>query len=175
MSDGIKESTLELATGDEFLDRMVRKVIKNEYEALAGAKLELFWALGRELSWWGTLKVATEELWLLSGGIDMVLHLNKALWMTLDPAGREGFLSVHLWSAEKKTGGQTVQRTAEGERQLYKKRRPTMAVAPEVIARHPALCDQLPELKQFRLAINEPEQYLLDLHAPDEADEAAAA
>lgn len=173
MSDGVKEATLGLAAGDEFLDRQLQQCIREEYPELADAAIEVLWQRAKPRSVWGQIKVANEETYLLTDGTDLVLHLNQDLWKDLDGSARLGLLSHFLWQVRAKTGGITIQQTENGERALYKKVRPSLTVAPVVIARHPALCDQLPELAAFRKAAGDPRQYLLDFSAPD-AEQIAA-
>ena len=167
MSEGVKDATLELADGDKMLDKALKSLIKGHYKDLAGATIQVFYQVSKKpLTWWGQIKVATEEIWLLSSA-DIILKLNKDLWEQLDAAAREGLLAHFLWQIEAKTGGTCVQRTEKGERQLYSARTATMKIAPEVLARHPELLSSLDELKNFKKALEDPQGYLFALNEPE--------
>ena len=174
--DGVKDPTLEPADGDKFLQRELRKLVMSHYKTLASATIQVFWAeTTKPLTWWGNVKVATEELWILAS-VDIVIQINHALWEALDPDGQKGLLAHFLWQVQAKAGTTTIQRHDKGDRNLYSARTSTMKVAPEVLARHPKLVSQLEELRDFRGAIDDPNQFLLDLEMKrTEPDDVAAA
>lgn len=173
--DGVKDPTLAPADGDKWLQKELRKLVMADYQTLASATIQVFWAeTTKPMTWWGNAKVATEELWLLAG-VDIVIQINHALWEALDPDGQKGLLAHFLWQVQAKAGTTTIQRHDKGDRQLYSARTSTMKVAPEVLARHPKLVSQLEELRDFREAIDDPKQFLLKLEHPEPEDVAAAA
>ena len=160
MADRVKEPTLELANTDEAVSRMIRKLTGDKFQELAGATFQIFKHVGAQpFTWWGLCKVASEETWLMAK-CDIIIQINHDLWLKLSERAREGLLAHFLWRVQKKTGGTSVQRHDDSDRQLYSRRTPTLKVAPQVLAWYPELNAEVEELANLKRALDNPQQFL---------------
>jgi hypothetical protein len=176
MADEVKPATLEPANDAE-LQGIAAALIGEHHAGLADAAIRYFWALSRPLSFWGRTKVASEEVWWLSGGMeegqgcDIIIQLNEDLWKKLTALGRRGLVDVLLGFARRKEGGKTEMSTSEGTRLLYEVAKPTLGLDPDIIARNPGFVQEVAELKRLWKALSDPNQYELDLRSPAPAEE----
>jgi hypothetical protein len=177
MADELKAATLRPANDRELLD-LVQNAIATIYTSLADAKIWMLWALGKPVSFWGRVEVATEKMWWVSGaleggGADIVLQINETLWGKLSTAGRKFVVDHFLDQVRRKTGGQTEMETEEGIRLLYEKEEGTLKLNPRVCARHPKGLREIDEVKKLWIAMAKPSQYEIEFpsEAPEDGDE----
>lgn len=175
MADEVKPATLEPANDPDLLD-IAAAVIASHHPGLNQAVIRYFWALDRPLSYWGSTKIASEETWWLSGGLEeegaeIIIKINEALWRKLSPLGRQGMIDLRLAGARLKEGGKTEMSTSEGTRLLYEAAKPSLGLDPVVIARNPRLVEDIAELRSLHRAMTDPAQFMLDLAAPAEQRE----
>lgn len=176
MTDSLMAASRE-PIDDAEVDRILGAVVTRFHEGLAGAKIAKLWMLDKPESSWGRVKIANEVEWWLSSGVDLVLVINKTLWLALTDAGRMGLLDHFLSMVAQKTGGQTQMKTVRGTRQLYESSSPSLSVHPHVMARNPSFVTEVKELARLHRAITDPQQYLLDFNSgkleeePEEEEE----
>jgi len=158
---------------DSLLD-LARGVIREHHPDLDGAEIAYLLRSGKDKGWWGMARRASEESWLLSGGVDLSVQVNGLLWGShlLTTAGRKFLLDFLLSRFAKKTAGKTHMEVADGEeRQIYTVERQDLLGLAALIARHPQGHAELAEVAAIRKAIEQPAQYLLDLQAAEDLED----
>lgn len=184
MADEIKPATLAPAIEAEVAD-MAGELVKAHHKSLEEAVIRFFWMIDKPLDDWGRTKVASEEIWWLSGGpgfeggeedaghgagADIIIKINESLWKKLTAPGRQGLLDHLLSGARRKEGGKTEMSTEGGPRLLYEAFKPSLGLDPVVIARNPTFVQEVIELRKLCQALADPQQFTLDLNAPAEVE-----
>lgn len=173
--EDVKPATLRPAL-DTDLANLAAELIKAYHTSLEGARIRFLWAIDRGLTFWGRIKVASEETWWLSGGMetdagcDIVCQINETLWSKLSGNGRRFLLDHFLVQVRRKTGGQTTMATDEGERLLYEKEESTLKLNPMVCARNPKGLREIDEVKKLWQALAKPAQFQIDFEAATQAE-----
>jgi len=159
---------------DSLLD-LADEVIRENHPDLADARLEWLVRSGKDKSWYGMARRATEESWILTSGVDLSVQVNGLLWGSrlLTTAGRKFLLDFLLSRFAKKTEGKTHMEVAgrDEPRQLYRVEKQDLVSLAGLIARHPTGYRELAELAAVHKAMTEPEQYLLDLQAAEDRED----
>lgn len=167
-------ASLEPINDDDDVTTLLRRTIGDHHDSLAGAEFRLFWVLDKPLTTWGNIQLASEVMWWV-GSVDIILQLNKRLWDSCSPAGHRFLIDNYLSKVRAKTGGKTEMETSRGRRTLFETLGYSFGLDPKVIARNPEGLLEISEIKEFKRAIEEPQQYLLDLQEQqDDEDEEAA-
>ena len=147
---------------------LVEGLVEKHHEGLEGARFAFLLVHDRPDTWWGRIKLASEEIWHLTGGeddgVNLILHLNSSLWSRLHAEARLGLLDLLLAQVERKKSGKTDQSfPGGGERPLYQKVNTTFGLDVAVLARNPAFVEAVEELRNLKKSLAEPKQMLLDL------------
>lgn len=177
MSENLKPASLRPCDDSEVLEIM-RDLIRTVHTSLADAKIGTLWMLGKPLTTWGRITVATEQTWWLSGGLeaggtDIALQVNESLWNArgVTTAGRTFILDHYLTQVKAKSGGLTEMDTVEGARRLFEKEAFSLGLDPAVCARNPKGLKEIAEAKRLWLALSKPEQYQLFAEKEDEEED----
>jgi hypothetical protein len=129
---------------------------------LKGSEIAVFLTAGKMPDWTGDVKITSELEWLLTGGVDIIVQLNRELFEEASIEARLGHLRNQLSHAHAKATGKTHQTHAGGQRQLYGRRKPKVGLDVATIREVPAFVESVPILRELKRAFEGEQLSLLD-------------